>query len=167
MSKNPSTPTTKFPIIDIKNEDHSGTTTKMTRSHWLKCCTISFRKKILAQEQSFFPVFTLPLQDGCKEITLNICYFIVIDHFNLSILYHFLRHLASSVIITGGIESIGNTFQPFHSTPFLSPSRQLVPQVNQPHLFFLVVINLHILGAKIDNGVLKEIKEQYIKTCDL
>ena len=81
MSKNPTTPTTKFPIIDVKNEDHSGTTTKMTRSHWLKCCTIRFRKKILAQEQSFFPVFTLPLQDGCKEITSIICYFIVIDHF--------------------------------------------------------------------------------------
>ncbi|KAL9375245.1 hypothetical protein Peur_032124 [Populus x canadensis] len=57
MSKKATTPTTKFPIIDIKNEDHSGTTTKMTRSHWLKCCTIRFRKKILAQEQSFSPDF--------------------------------------------------------------------------------------------------------------
>ncbi|KAJ6868815.1 hypothetical protein NC651_033800 [Populus alba x Populus x berolinensis] len=68
MSKNPTTPATKFPIIDIKNEDHSGTTTKMTRSHWLKCCTIRFRKKILAQEQSFSPPFhSIPfLSPSCQ-----------------------------------------------------------------------------------------------------
>lgn len=42
-----------------------------------------------------------------------------------------------------------------------------MPQVNQLHRFFLVIINLHILGAKIVNGVLKEIKEQHVKTSDL